>query len=174
MEEIMNLNKKGFTLIELLAVTVILASIMSIAVVSLSGVMQGASYNTFKESAAEIIDGVRNQLYLSNELEPGDYYFTSGMLLKGGEESPLGGKINYIQNTSESEYLSIGTLGIYKATNPGICSATSPSFVRITHDGTKFRYSICLTAGEGNKYIDVTDGTEVNLLNQNNTDMIKG
>lgn len=166
-------NKKGFTLIELLAVIVILALIMSIAVVSMSGVMQSTKYNTFKASALEIIDGVRNQLWLSNELETGDYYFTRAILQKGGETSPLGGNINYIANPSEEDYTPIGTLGIYKAKNAGTCSDTSPSFIRVGHDGTKFTYSICLTAGAGNKYIDIENGTEGNLLNNNNTDMIK-
>lgn len=167
-------NKKGFTLVELLAVIVILALIMSLAIVGLGGVMQGAKYNVLKESAAGMIDGVRQQLYLANEIEPGDYYFTKGILEKGGDTSPLGGNYNYISVSSATEYESIGTLGVYRAPGALTCSDKSQSFVRVSYDGTKYTYSICLTAGEGNKYIDVEEGTEANLLNLNNTEMIKG
>lgn len=166
-------NKKGFTLVELLAVIVILASVMSVAIVSMGGIMQGAKYNVFKESAAQIIDGVRQQLWLSSEIETGDYYFTNGILDRGGETSPLGGTINYISKEAASEFEPIGTLGVYRVDDELTCSATSPSFVRVSYDGTKYTYSICYTAGAGNKYIDVENGTEANLLNENNTDMIK-
>ena len=167
-------NKKGFTLVELLAVIVILALIMSITIVSFGGVVQGARYNVFKESAAQIIDGVRNQLFLSGEIETGDYYFTNGIVSKGGETSPLGGTINYISKAvAEASYEPIGSLGVYRVDDTLTCSDTSPSFVRISYDGTKYTYSICYTAGAGNKYIDVEKGTEANLLNETNTEMIK-
>ena len=167
-------NKKGFTLVELLAVIVILALIMSLAIVGLGGVMQGAKYNVLKESAAGMIDGVRQQLYLANEIEPGDYYFTKGILEKGGDTSPLGGEYNYFTPNRSAEYEAIGTLGVYRVLDTLTCNDKSPSFVRVTYDGTKYTYSICLTAREGNKYIDVEKGTEANLLNLNNTEMIKG
>ena len=102
-------NKKGFTLVELLAVIVILALIMSIAVVSMSGIMQSARRSTFKDTALMIIDGVRNQVMLSgeaNQLSTGDvpfattvgqtYFFTSDIIESGGKTSPLGGDILYI------------------------------------------------------------------------------
>ena len=165
-------NKKGFTLIELLAVIVILALIMSIAIISMNGVMQNSKYSIFKESAMTIIDGVRQHLSLADELQPGDYYFNQSILEQGGQTSPLGGDIQYISSNPGSGYTQIGTFGIYRSANAGECTATSPSFVRVRHDGVKYVYSICLTAGAGNKYIDVTNGTLENLMNVNNTSMI--
>ena len=98
------MNKKGFTLVELLAVIVILALIMAIAVVSMSGIMTSARNSTFKETAVQIINGVQQQLTLANELLPGsegftaggtgrDYFFTKQIIEKGGDTSPLGGNI---------------------------------------------------------------------------------
>ena len=181
-------NKKGFTLVELLAVIVILALIMSIAIVSMSGIMQSARQSTFKETALQIINGVRNQLTLANETNPGDaafrtgtgvdYYFTSAIIEKGGTTAPLGGTIQYISapgsvgGASDTYSKKIGTMGIYRKTTAGSCTAAGSSFVRVYHNGTNFVYSICLTAGSGYKYIDVTNGTEAKLLDNNDTSMI--
>ena len=79
-------NKKGFTLVELLAVIVILALIMGIAVVSIGGVLNNARQSTFKETALSIINGVRQQATIANELDPGYYYFTVNLLEKGGTD----------------------------------------------------------------------------------------
>ena len=123
-------NKKGFTLVELLAVIVILALIMAIAVVSMSGIMTSARNSTFKETAVQIINGVQQQLTLANELLPSDPKFASGvqyfvekqMIEKGGDNAPLGGTYQFFKysdlNTSstpkKAEVKAIGTAGIYR------------------------------------------------------------
>ena len=170
-------NKKGFTLVELLAVIVILALIMSIAVFSITGVMDTAKQKTFKETAASIIDGVKKQLLIEGELEPGDYYFTTAVLEKGGKESPFGGTLT-IPATLSVETGGNCASGTLIKTNicrtasaiSGCTAATATSYVRIAADKSA---SICLTAGAGKKFIDVTTGTETNLLNSSNVSMIK-
>ena len=145
-------NKKGFTLVELLAVIVILALIMSIAVVSIGGVLQSTRENTFRESAISMIDGVRKQLLVNNALNAGTYYFTQATLEKGGVESPLGGNIKYATFDS-STMTKIGTM-IYKTTTnlaDSVCKRETSgqaagSYVKVTLDSTTnvFTYSICL------------------------------
>ncbi len=133
-------NKKGFTLVELLAVIVILALIMSIAIVSMTGIMQGARESTFKDTAVQIINGVRNQLTLSMEIvntpmseyEVGvDYFFEKSIIEKGGQTSPLGGEIKYL--TNPVSMTKVGSMGVYKAgaSTGRSCVATSDSFVRV-------------------------------------------
>lgn len=186
-------NKKGFTLVELLAVIVILALIMSIAIISMSGIMQGARYSTMKETGLQIINGVRQQLTLANELNAGtagsrftsdngiDYYFSRSLLEKGGKTSPLGGDFEYVSGKPDDSE-QIGIVGVYRydgtegsrnltCTNEG---ETNYSFVRVKYNTqtSNFEYSICLTAGKGNYYINVAEGTEANLLNSNNNSMI--
>ena len=73
-------NKKGFTLVELLAVIVILALIMSIAIVSIGGVLKSSRESTFKETALSIINGVKMQLTVANQLKEGNYYFNSSYI----------------------------------------------------------------------------------------------
>ena len=141
-------NKKGFTLVELLAVIVILSLIMAIAVVGISGVIQNAKTSTFKQTAANIIDGVRKQLLINNSLEEGYYTFTSAILEKGGKESPFGGNINYATSCSGTQV----TTGICKvASNPG-CSKNGTSYVRIESDKSA---KICLTTDTGDRYINL-------------------
>lgn len=184
-------NKKGFTLVELLAVIVILALIMSIAIVSMSGIMQSARESTFKETALQIINGVNQQLTLANETNPGvaefssangvDYYFTQDIIEKGGDVAPLGGNVKYIATPAAADigegktYLrKIGNMGIYRSSANGTCAADQNSFVRVKYNTStrNFEYSICLTAGAGYKYIDVTNGTQAKLLDSNDTTMI--
>ena len=182
-------NEKGFTLVELLAVIVILALIMSIAVISITGVLDDAKTKTFKETGASIIDGVKKQLLIANELEPGDYYFTKALLTKGGGESPFGGNLTIpdsLVTTTGGNCAGGKMIGTVVCRTPATpthdCSATTAiSYVRIANDANRTA-SICLTAGEsGKKYIDVNPtanvdnsaGTEANLLNSNYTAMIK-
>ncbi len=180
-------NKKGFTLVELLAVIVILALIMGIAVVSIGGVLDSARKSTMKETAVSIINGVRQQLTIANELKAGDYLFTTALLEKGGTDSPLGGtfKIATALDTGTSKNCAGGkligsTVCRLTATDTACSATTANSFVRVYQSGTTYTYAICLSAGSGNKYIDVgttttaTDaGTEANLLDSNNNSMIK-
>lgn len=161
-------NKKGFTLVELLAVIVILALIMSIAVISIGGVLQSTRQSTFKETAASIIDGVQKQLLVANELKEGNYTFTSTIVEKGGEESPLGGKIRYNETKSGEQ---IGTSPVYRA-GAMTCTDESISFVHVAYNATTFKYtySICLTAGKGEYYIK--DAELSTLLDSKDTTMI--
>ena len=189
-------NKKGFTLVELLAVIVILALIMSIAVVSMGGIMQSARQSTFKDTALSIIGGVRQQLTLAGEINASygstgaTYYFEKSILEKGGDKSPLGGDINYITvssnkakldstATTEATLTKIGTMGVYKSatvTADTACKDTSMSYVKVTYNTTTKvpTFSICLTAGASNPYIFVTDATEAKLQDTNDTSMLKG
>lgn len=133
-------NKKGFTLVELLAVIVILALIMSIAIVSMTGIMENARYSTFNDTARSIISGVRSQLLAANELREGTYYFTANVLDNTGS-LPFGGKIKFASASGEE----IGS-GIYRATGTVSCTATGSSYVKVTQDATtgKYSFSICI------------------------------
>ena len=167
-------NKKGFTLVELLAVIVILALIMSIAIISMTGIMQGARYSTMKETGLQIINGVRQQLTLSNKLpsEAGDtkyYYFTESLLDKGGKESPLGGEFKYSDGGSGTK---IGYAGVYEASGTLTCGNTESnqqSYVKVEGQGNGKSpiFSICLvTKNTGEYYIN--EATESELFKNDN------
>ena len=181
-------NKKGFTLVELLAVIVILALIMGIAVVSIGGVLNSARQSTFKDTALSVIHGVSQQVTLANQLPASgsaSYAFEAKILEKGGD-SPLGGSIKFVGGLSNGKVnmsststannqdaVAIGGMGIYKITGTvPACSDKVNSYVTISKDSTTnvYSYSVCLTAGEGYKYIE---GTENELLDSNNTAVIK-
>ena len=167
------LNKKGFTLVELLAVIVILALIMAIAIYSISGILQSSRENVFKETALNIINGVKMQLTASNELKAGKYYFTAG-LLDNNNDLPFGGKIRYgtVTTTGDTPNVVYGTNNVIgrevtsdreiTSTN---CTQTTPSYVLVTYDNTKYVFSICLTPNKiestSQKYIY---GTEASLF----------
>ena len=53
------LNNKGFTLVELLAVIVVLAIVMGLAVVAITGVLDNARKATFVADAKSFLDGAR-------------------------------------------------------------------------------------------------------------------
>lgn len=158
-------NKKGFTLVELLAVIVILALIMGIAVVAMSGVINSSERNSARRTAANIIDGVRSKLMLEGELDSGVYQFSNAILEKGGVNSPFGGSYKYATSAPEGA-TTIGTTGIYKISttiNGVSCTATTTSFVivDVPASGGKTNYYICLTSGEGNNFIA---GSETDIL----------
>ena len=173
-------NNKGFTLVELLAVIVILAVIMGIAIVSIGGILENAKKNTYKETAASIIGGVKQRLTMENELKEGDYLFTTALMEKGGTQSPYGAELNVAEslnvgtggNCAGGQLIGDSSVCRVSGTAP-TCSATSASYVRVTQSGTTYSFSICLTAGAGNKYIDVEDATETNLVDSSNNSMIK-
>ena len=189
------MNKKGFTLVELLAVIVILALIMAIAVVSMSGIMTSARNSTFKETAVQIINGVQQQLTLANELLPADTHFSGNgvqyfvakeMIEKGGDKAPLGGSYQFYEGGSAAGYKAIGTAGVYRYTGTETikCSKDGKIFVRVIYDDStkNFKYSICVPAGDGYSYIDDGSattttpgslGTLEKLLDSNDTSMIK-
>lgn len=161
------MNKKGFTLVELLAVIVILALIMGIAIVSMSGVLNSAKESTMRETAASIISGVRNNLVLNNKLVTGDYYFDRSMLEKGGEDSPFGGKYKYgAYSDSKIGNVTVDKVstGVYKVKDESSisCSKDAISFVHISSSNGTYEYKICLSDGENYMF-----DTESNLLSGN-------
>lgn len=166
-------NKKGFTLVELLAVIVILALIMSIAIISIGGVLNSARQSTMKETAVSIINGVRQQIIVANELKEGDYVFTKSLVEKGGDKSPLGGNFKIAESlTCGTDQQKIGDNICRIGTNTA-CNAGTNSFVRVSKDSNNvYTYSICLITSAGNKSITPTDGTEAKLLDNNNNTMI--
>ena len=190
-------NRKGFTLVELLAVIVILALIMSIAVVSIGGILDNSKYSTFKETGVSVINAVRQRLLVAGELRNGTnyYYFKGTVLEKGNEKTSFGSNISYIgaegTGTNAGKWLvgktkyaslqQIGDSGVYRVTagtagsssQIGYCVSTSKSFVKVVGniDTGVFTYSICLTSGSGNKYI--YNATEDALLNSSDNSMIK-
>ena len=153
-------NKKGFTLVELLAVIVILALIMGIAVVSISGVLESTRKSTYRETALTIINGVRQRLVLANEQSEGCYSFDESILESGGKKSPFGGTVVIGQGTGATAVS--GTTGIYLATGTNCASScptagTTKSYVKVAKSGNNFTYSICLYAGSKEKYVDGTE-----------------
>ena len=162
------MNKKGFTLVELLAVIVILALIMGIAVVSIGGVLDSAKKNTFKETAASIIDGVKKELLVKNKLEAGTYVFTKGILDKGGSESPMGGTLT-IGTTCSGTAIGSNICKVADMTADDCTADASSSFIVFDANRTG---TICLVAGAGNPYIW---GSEAELLSDSSDiDVIKG
>ena len=156
-------NKKGFTLVELLAVIVILALIMSVAVVSMSSVMDSARRSTMKETAAQIIAGVRQQLTLANKLYDDKvqgmdytqgvyYFFTKGLLEKGGSDAPLGGTYSIIEVSASGPKLAVGSAANIK-TNVGSYVKEGSALYRVkgTVSGTTVANAkiYCTNAGGG-------------------------
>ena len=172
-------NKKGFTLVELLAVIVILALIMSIAIISIGGVLNSARQSTFKETAVSIINGVRQQIIVANELKAGDYVFTKALVEKGGEKAPLGGNFKIAESlTCGDGQTKIGDniCRINTSTNQ-ICKSGTDSFVRVKVDSNNvYTYSICLITDGGKSIVPsstaANDSSESNLLDNNNNNMI--
>jgi len=163
-------NKKGFTLVELLAVIVILALIMGIAVVAMSGVIGSSQKNSVRRTAASIIDGVRSQLTLAGELKSGVYEFSNSILEKGGVTSPLGG--NYVYATTGTAVT--GTNGVYKKADTITnveCKSSTTSYVivDVPASGGKTNYYICLTSGSNNDFVA---GSESDILADKDTVII--
>ena len=175
-------NKKGFTLVELLAVIVILALIMSIAIVSIGGVLKSSRESTFKETALSIINGVKMQLTVANQLKPGTYYFDK-KLLDSDNELPFGGKINYTPLSGGTEVPGTNKL-LSRIASPtditasGKCTKDTSSYVSVTNTQEKYVFSICLTPlkPEGDNAFNSSQkfiaGTEEQLLSST-SDVVK-
>ena len=156
-------NKKGFTLVELLAVIVILALIMGIAVVSIGGVLSSSREKTYRETAASLINAVRQKLYLDGSIAPNTYWVTPAALERGGATSPYGGSYNY--NTGEGGCASsVCTLTSTEKDSLGNCGVSSKAYVLIEQQGEDFKYTICLSDGTHFVY-----ATEAALLNDDAT-----
>lgn len=165
-------NKNGFTLVELLAVIVILALIMAIAIVSMSGVIDSARLNTTKNNALYCIDAVRSNLILNNRLDEGTYYFASSLLEKGGTEFAFGGQYQYVNaSDAPSGAAAIGSK-IWRVTGNVTCDNSAPgAFVTVTADANgDYTYSICLpTNSEDDYYVS---GTENEISNADTKESI--
>ena len=148
-------NKKGFTLVELLAVIVILALIMGVAVVSIGNVLQESKETVMFENAQSVIDGVKKQFAIKIESPNGRYYgFSSSLLSQGGVQSPLGGNFVYRSLDGENGDVEV-TTGLWRlGTTPQACAAGVPSYISVDSNG---KFTICLTAGAGQKYITGTE-----------------
>ena len=149
-------NKKGFTLVELLAVIVILALIMGIAVVSIGNVLQTSKEQIMFENAQSIIDGAKKHFAIKIESPEGkNYGFGKAFLSQGGTKSPLGGDFVFrTMGNNESGDKEV-TTGLWKlGTAPGTCAANVASYIAVSATG---EYSICLTAGAGEKYLSCTE-----------------
>lgn len=132
-------NKKGFTLIELLAVIVILAIIMTIAVTSISSIIDSSRVNATVTSMKEIIDGF-NKHSIDIVKSDGDYFYISKNLLEAGagEDYAFGGKFIYKTITGKTYEKAAGTLK---------CDSTNTvgSWVAKING----EYQICLVVGTG-------------------------
>ena len=159
-------------------VIVILALIMSIAIVSIGGVLNSARQSTFKETAATIIHGVRQQLTLSNKLPTAatgsstKYYGFTAQILDKDPTLPLGGSIAYIGDTTGSA-VGVGVRELSGAPSPTCGKANALSYVKVTYDAStlKYTYSICLMSKGTDPYIEET--TEADILDTSKTSMIK-
>ena len=161
--KMMKNNKKGFTLVELLAVIVILALIMSVAVVSMGSVLETARKNTMKETAATIIDGVKKQLTLNNKLYNDattglDYgsggaifYFTHSLLDQGAVDSPMGGTFQIYDGTTTSKITSSTTT--YPVSSIG---GGALYYVKNQHPGSGTNKVKCSNANNQVSFVTVT------------------
>lgn len=160
-------NKKGFTLVELLAVIVILALIMGIAVVSIGGVLTTAREKTYRETAASLINGVRQQLYIENKVDNGNYCFDDTILEKGGKESPYGGSFNYGCPSTGTTKVGGSIEKLAEEPNPK-CANGQNAYVNVSGVGTSnVVYKICLS--DGSHYIYATDAKLLDQTAEFNT-----
>ena len=133
-------NKKGFTLVELLAVIVILALIMGIAVVSMSGVLSSSREKAFQETAAGVIHGLRQRLLIDNKSGvAGTYKISAAILESGGKQSPYGKNFQW-SDCGGKQYCSVE--------DSLECKAGADAFVTVTGSGSSAVYTICLSDGE--------------------------
>ena len=146
-------NKKGFTLVELLAVIVILALIMGIAVVGIGSVLSTSRTKIMYENALSIVEGVKKQFALYNEVPDGKQYgFSDTLLETGSTNSPLGGAYEF--NTKGDTEREI-TNGLWQiGTTKSGCTSTTKSYISVDANGV---YTLCLHTSGDNKYIYGTE-----------------
>ena len=137
------LNNKGFTLVELLAVIVVLAIVMGLAVVAITGVLDNARKATFVADAKSFLEGARN-IVTSEEMNS---------LLDGSASSTYAVACDS-SSIPTSTTIPISAIKVQQGGdkspygNP-YDKAASEIFVSATKDGNdcKYTYSIYLTDG---------------------------
>lgn len=147
-----NINKKGFTLVELLAVIVVLAIVMSLAVVAITNVLDTTRKNSFAADAKSFLEGA-HQLVSSDTVS--SYFGASGQyappcnatantryipiaainLERGGTKSPYGNNYNK------------GTDTTVKSDAAPSVSYVKVSTTAVSNGNCKYTYSIYLTDG---------------------------
>lgn len=151
-----DINKKGFTLVELLAVIVVLAIVMSLAVVAITNVLDSTRKNSFVADAKSFLEGAHQLVSsdgVSNLFGPsnGDFAPTcSGgttdtkyipisaiNLDRGGVTSPYGNKYKKGDSTT-----SLSETEAKKNSYIKVVATTASSSV-----GCTYSYSIFLTDG---------------------------
>ncbi len=149
-----NNNKKGFTLVELLAVIVVLAIVMSLAVVAITNVLDTTRKNSFVADARSFLEGAHN--LVSGDAassffgsEAGEYAPSCSVAAGGTKFIPID-SINLERGGTRSPY---GNQYQKGSGGPVADAPASGSFVKVvstvdkdTNDCT-YAYSIYLTDG---------------------------
>lgn len=98
---------KGFTLIELLAVIVILGILTSIAVLSVSGIIERTEKEVCEANRLELGRNYRVHLIVENKVHT-NTSFNEFLLKYDGEICPVGGEISYDDGKVKCSVHSIG------------------------------------------------------------------
>ena len=156
-------NKKGFTLVELLAVIVVLAIVMGLAVVAITGVLDNARKATFVADAKSFLEGAHSLVNADDmnsmlgasagTFKPAcnntsnTVYIPIGAirLQQGGEKSPYG---NYYLGMGKKT----GDTKIETSMGSSITSGYTGSYIKVvssvsTDDGCSYTFYIYLTDG---------------------------
>lgn len=132
------MNKKGFTLVELLAVIVILGLLATVAILSMSNVLENARKDTYLANARAAIDAARNDYMIDH---PAKWSWTlteiNALLDKKLVNTPFGG-------TYAEGYVVRTTAGTYKVCLKGNNAAAGN--LAVTAEDSLLRTSVSTTA----------------------------